>query len=132
MANKIQRNDRTDNSICMTTTIEIPIYDIDVIVIIDSNWVDVNEKFELDLSENDLKAEAWTICDEGRFNEIYVLFKPETIDNETLLHELFHIISRICEARDIVMDHKNDEPLAYLQGYIGQRVFEIRDQFLKF
>lgn len=116
----------------MTTTIEVPIYDIDVIVIIDSNWVDVNKKFELDLSENDLKAEAWTICDEGRFNEIYVLFKPQAIDNGTLLHELFHIIVRICEARDIVMDHKNDEPLAYLQAYIGQRIFEIRDQFLKF
>ena len=132
MANKIQRNDRTDNSNRMTTTIEVPIYDIDVIVIIDSDWTSVNKEYDLGLEGTDFQAQAWTIYDPEDEDKIYVLFKNSTLDYSTICHELHHVIARICEARDIVMDHKNDEPLAYLQAYIGQRIFEIKDQFLKF
>lgn len=114
------------------TTIELPIYYLDIVVIIESDWLQVSKKFKLGITEVDLQANAWTIHDEaGDENEIFLLLKPSALDYWTITHELMHIITKICICRAITMDAQNDEPLAYLQGYIGQKLFEFRDKFIQ-
>lgn len=111
------------------TTIELPIYNLDIIVII-NDWQEANRKFKLQFREEDYEVCAWTIYDEPYIdnNEIFLLLRQPYLDNETILHELIHVISGICNRRGIVMDPTNDEPLAYLQGYIGNKILEFRDK----
>lgn len=114
------------------TTIELPIYDLELVVLINS-WEEANKKFKLGFKETDYSACAWTIYGEKcqSDSEIYLLLKDGYLDDKTILHELYHIISGICELRCIKPDPVNDEPLAYLQGYIGQKLFEFRDKYIE-
>lgn len=113
------------------TTIELPIYYLDIVVIID-NWDIANKKFKLQLKEQDFGGKALTIEDDDlSLGEIYLLLKSDSLDYWTICHELFHLISAICKVRGIKMDVENDEPLAYLQSYIGQEIFNFRDKYLE-
>lgn len=113
------------------TTIELPIYDLQLVVIIDS-WEEANKKFKLNFSEDDYNCCAWTIHNEpGMSNsEVYLMLRDPFVDYGTIMHEMIHVISAICELRNIAFDTQNDEPIAYLNGYIGQKVFEFRDKHL--
>lgn len=115
------------------TTIELPIYYLDLVLVIDQDWSKYNKKFKLGLSEADYLARAWTIHDDSgeNDNEIFLLLKPDNLDYWTICHELYHIITKICLCRGIDQDPKNDEPLAYLQAYIGQEIFKFRDKYVK-
>ncbi len=93
-------------------TLNIPIYDLKLIVVIDDC--------------------AWTIYDEPFVpdNIIYLLLRSGEMDYGTIVHELMHVISGVCKLRGLEMDHENDESLAYLQGWAGDKVFKARDIFL--
>jgi len=114
------------------TTIEIPIYELDIVIVIDTSWEVANKKFKLGLDEDDLKAHAWTNLhpDYNGRHEVYVLLKPNYLDNNTLLHEIYHLISWIAIAKGFTLDANNDEPQAYLQGYLGSKILEFRDGYL--
>ena len=114
------------------TTIELPIYDLEIVVIIDK-WEEANKKFKLRFTEAEYQAEAWTIYDEPYLShsEIFMLFKESALDYNTLLHELTHCISGVCKLRGIKLDENNDEPLAYLQGYIGEKLLNFRDKYFQ-
>ncbi len=115
------------------TTIELPIYELDLIVIIDLEWSSANKKFKLQLDPEDLEAHALTKMHpeyKGR-HELYLLLKPEHLDNNTLIHEIYHLVSWICLAKGITLDADNDEPLAYLAGYIGEKVLEFKEKYIE-
>ncbi len=111
------------------TTIELPIYDLDIVIVI-NDWDQLitilKKRFAVKLTQDHYDACGLTIYNEPGIddNEIWLLLKKPYLNTWTVCHELMHIISGICELRGIVMDPKNDEALAYLQGYIGERVFE--------
>lgn len=113
------------------TTIELPIYDIEIVIII-NNWEEASKKFKLKFTEEEYEAEAWTIYNAPYLSdsEIFMLFKDDSLDYNTMIHELTHCISGICKLRGIGLDIENDEPIAYLQGYVGQKLFEFRDKYL--
>lgn len=116
------------------TTIELPIYEIDLVIVVDKDWEKANKKFKLELEPNWLKAHALTYCDleaDTTKAEIYLLIKDYDFSYNTVSHELFHIISIICDLRDINMDKGNDEPLAYLQGYLGEKILNFREKYLE-
>lgn len=114
------------------TTIELPIYDLEIVIIIDK-WQEANKKFKLRFTESEYEAAAWTIYDEPYLSgsEIFMLFKEDSLDYNTILHELTHCISGVCKLRDIKLDKDNDEPIAYLQGYIGEKLLKFRDKYLE-
>lgn len=114
------------------TTIELPIYITDIIVIID-NWEESDKKFDLYLERDDFKAHAltWLYPEYEKKHEIFVLLKTDFLDYNTLCHELYHIVMYVCEAKGIKPDEDNDEPLSYLQGYIAEKLFAFRDKYLK-
>lgn len=114
------------------TTIELPIYRADIVVIID-NWEEADKKFKLDLEKEDLKAHAITWLDPvyKKKHEIFVLLKTEFLDYNTVCHELYHIVMFVCEAKGIKPDLENDEPLAYLLGHIAEKLFAFRDKWIR-
>lgn len=56
---------------------------------------------------------------------LFIIFTYEYLDINTITHETFHILSEIMNSRDVKYDHYNDEPWAYLNGYINEKIFEI-------
>lgn len=107
-------------------TVEIPVYYVDVIIVIYDDFLAVDKKYKLKLKEafapedaNDCHAVTHLHPDYVDKNEIYVLFKPQHLNIDTFSHELIHVIGYICSTRGIFMDCDNDEPMAYLQGYIS-------------
>lgn len=110
-------------------TFEIPIYFIDVILVIHDDFELIDKKYKLNLREGfdgDDPNECHALtCIHPKYNEkseIYVLFKPKWLDIDTLSHEITHIISNISVLKGIVLDPSNDEPLAYLTGYITKQL----------
>ncbi len=114
-------------------TIEIPIYDMDVIICIHQKHDDVIKKFKLDLDPRDYDdARAFSFADtkSGQL-EIFFWLSDANVDSNTIFHEFIHVISYFCQHRDTKYDPKNDEPIAYLGGYIGERIMDTIDLYKK-
>lgn len=117
----------------MITTIELPIYELDIVCLIEQDWENSNRKHKLNLDNDCLSAHAVTtlLPYTKQRHEIYLLLKPNYLDYNTLGHELHHLINYICIAKGIQPDAENDESLAYLSGYLSQQIFEFRDKYLR-
>lgn len=116
------------------TTIELPIYNVDIVIIISTEWQVVKKKYDLDMDADDLGTCAMTLMypgDKNNVSEIYLVLRPEYLDYNTILHELLHVVFCVCDLKSIKADVNNDEPLTYLQGYIGEKLFEFRDKYIK-
>lgn len=112
-------------------TLEIPIFYIDIIVIIHSNINEVDVKFKLGLKDAfypDDPNECHAVTCNGPVyedkSEIYVIFKPKFLSADTFAHELTHIMNFICIAKGMNPSSADDEPYAYLQGYVVKRLME--------
>jgi hypothetical protein len=114
------------------TTIELPIYHLDIVILISDSWETYNKKFKLNLDSEYLSAHAVTTVhpEYKEKHEIYLLLKPKYLDYNTLCHELMHLVMYICDLKGIRPEQDNDEPLAYLQGYLAEELFKFRDLFI--
>lgn len=111
--------------------VRIPIYEMNLIIVVEKDFHVSNKKFKLELEENEKDINtphAWTV---NRENEIYLLLNPSHLDYNTICHELTHVLLFIADQRNIKLDVENDEPLAYLNGYIGEKVFKFADRCRK-
>lgn len=114
------------------TTIELPIYNLDIVILID-NWEEANKKFKLGLDEDWYLSHAITMTHPVYTDkyEIFLLLRKPYLDYNTVLHELHHVLNMFCNCKGIIPDPENDEALAYLQGYIGEKILKFRDKYLK-
>ena len=107
--------------------IEIPIYYGELHVFITDNFKEANNKFKLAIPE-DLLEGYDSIVDkfgsDGGPLKIYVLLRPETTF-KIIAHESLHIVSHICLHTGIKGDFCNDEPLAYLLGWVSEKLLEL-------
>ncbi len=53
----------------------------------------------------------------------HVLLNKKLLDINTIAHEAFHISYEILESLGIEVSKENDEPLAYLLGYIVEEIY---------
>ncbi len=110
-------------------TIEVPIYCLDIVVSVVSDFEEINTKFKLDLEPQEgAKAFCFASDHIGKL-EIYLGFHPDYLDHDTILHELVHVIAYLCKHRDIKFDPDNDEPIAYFFGYVGERILQIIEKY---
>jgi hypothetical protein len=119
-------------------TFEIPIYYIDLIMVVHSDMREIDEKYGLGLKNhegwddpNDCHAFTQTHPVWKGKAEIYVCFKPEALDHDTIGHELCHIMSQIAIQKGIILDPANDEPIAYLQGYVSAKIYAAREKYFE-
>ena len=52
----------------------------------------------------------------------FMMFLPESRDEETLYHEALHLATAILDHFGVEISHENDEVMAHLQGYIVRLV----------
>lgn len=100
-------------------TIDIPIYYGKLVMVLSDNWEEVNLKYWNDIG--DQFAAAVFQRDIKNFPRYIVAFngKPE---GKTIAHEVVHLVSHIFRDRGITMDPYNDEPQAYLTGFLFQEI----------
>ena len=57
--------------------------------------------------------------------ECVLIFDEEQITNETIWHESLHSAFKVLHRKNIDTDYKQQESLAYLQGYIATEILKI-------
>ena len=100
--------------------IEIPIYYGDLIIIQAKNWKEVNKKYGTKANK---EFDAITFKNEKKsgYTEYVVAFinKPK---GEVIAHEVTHLVNHIFIDRLMQLDAYNDEPQAYLTGFIFAQI----------
>lgn len=101
------------NPILEDTTFTVPIYGLNLRI---SIVTDIEKIF----SEPDVKgAVGLTVAHD---NTVAILFEYDKITDAVIFHEVQHAVNFICRLRDIKLDLNNDEPQAYLSGFVGEHV----------
>lgn len=106
-------------------TINIPIYHGKLTIIKNPDIKEVNEKYDLGDDEC-LKYDALTfvnIKSNGFFHSIIIF---NTVSSSIIAHEAMHVVSYLFKHNGIEYSIDNDEPQAYLLGWIVKQC----DKFL--
>lgn len=102
-------------------TINIPIYQCKLTLILDKDLSYIVKKYNtIDLSDYG----AVTMRVPNKHSEYIIAF--EYTEGSIIAHELVHLINYIFEDKHISLDIKNDEPQAYLTGWLFKQI----DNFL--
>ena len=72
---------------------------------------------------------AWTEDKFYRDSYLTVIFHASYLDSDTVAHEAVHIKNRIFEHAGILHDPKNDEPEAYLLGWIVKQITDATQEY---
>ena len=101
--------------------IKVPIYLTDIIVIETIDYKDVNEYFCINIDNNLYDA---VVFEDKRDNIILAIKNKK---QHIIVHEIVHIVNIIFKKCLIRLDLENDEPQAYLTGYIFKEINKILD-----
>jgi len=116
---------------------EIPMspYSVDLWLIISSDPSEAVTKFNHSHPNLAIKwtndMAAWTEDKFYKDSFLTVIFHASFTDANTVSHEAVHIKNRIFEHAGILHDPKNDEPEAYLLGWIVQKITEAINEYRK-
>lgn len=98
-----------------------PIYDAEVTVYILKRMKDIPKKHHVEKSHTS-GSDALVFCEEKRGVMRYVICLPKIPRGGLLAHEITHLVNMIFEDRGIKLDTLNDEPQAYLTGWLFDKV----------
>lgn len=109
-----------------TKSFKIPIYFGVVTVVQTSDKEAVKKRFKIDCYDNNP-------CIYSRSNYYFTIIFPEsnTIDINAIAHECVHLTNYRLKSIDYKFDYDNDEPYAYLLGYLCQTIYDILVEFQK-
>lgn len=99
-----------------TKRIKIPIYYGELILIQSNDWLEINSKYGFSLN-NSFDAITFKQTKSNGQAQYFAVFG----DNPTLsiiAHEAVHIVNQIYIDRQMKLDPDNDEPQAYLTGWV--------------
>jgi hypothetical protein len=109
-------------SVMRKTTIDIPMYQCKLTIILDKDLSYIEKKYGTK-SLSDYGAVTMRVPD--KFSEYIMGF--EYSDGTIIAHELVHLKNYIYQDRCIKLDVDNDEPEAYLTGWLFKQI----ETFLK-
>lgn len=102
-------------------TIGIPIYDGYINIVLAD---DINEAIEhYGLGEKDCSC-AFVMPDRKTKGIYWVVFGLKKLSHNTIAHEIVHLVNLIFLDRGIKPDLKNDEPQAYLTGWLTDKMYK--------
>jgi len=102
----------------MIKKIKIPIYNGTLVLIQNKSLQDIPKKWKPE--KFDLSGYAAVTCHrDNKFGfRYFVILFTKSIGSKTIAHEALHCMSDIFDHRGIKFDIYNDEPAAYLLGWI--------------
>ena len=105
--------------------IKIPLYRGRFVVILTNSKTKL-KKYLPKFEQESIYAHSWVAEYKSKQGYIMVLnFNNETtkITNGTITHEVVHIADFIADDKGFIADFHNDEPIAYLAGWITDEVY---------
>lgn len=107
-------------------TKEIPIYHTKLTIVFSDDFKKAIEKLKLRFPGLDVSLYDAFASDQrtksGRLH-MYVFFKPDPT-HSSIAHEVVHLVNFVFENCNIRPDLINDEPQAYLTGWITKQVYD--------
>ena len=119
--------------------IHIPIYGVRVTFIYSNSYqaiVKYGEKDGLDeatlklLGAKDYEGFHIPLIDKDNIRDYYLVVKKNSDKYEeidTITHEVSHLVMDMLTTAGVKLSQKNDEPIAYLTGYLNKEFFKFRD-----
>lgn len=99
-------------------TIKIPIYQCNLTMVLDKDLSYIEKKYKtMPLSDYG----AVTMRIPNKFSEYIVAF--EYTDGAIIAHEIVHLKNLIYQDKGIELDRYNDEPEAYLIGWLFKEIY---------
>jgi hypothetical protein len=95
------------------TTIPIPIYFGKLTIIIVSDWIELDMIHKIKVDENLYDAVVFEIKDNDEY-----LVAIKKVEWSIIAHEVVHLVNAIFLKCGVELDRHNDEPQAYLTGWI--------------
>lgn len=102
-------------------TVKIPIYFGNLKIIIADDLKDVMLKYKLN-GEGNYDAFVWWEDNREGVTQYFVAVSKKNITNSIIAHESVHIVNLIFKHRGIELDIINDEPQAYLTGWVFRQI----------
>lgn len=108
-------------------TVDIPIYHGYLRIVITKDFIKAAKKLKIDDEGNDLSTFGSFVCTskDNIGHSQYNIFLNKDIDHDLLAHEVVHLVNAICVERKIKLDPFNDEPQAYLTGWITGEIYKV-------
>lgn len=101
-------------------TIKIPIYCGNLSIIYDKELIEVEKKYKTKSLKD---FGAVTLKDENKYRHYVVAFTDST-HLSNIAHEIVHLKNHIFLDCAIELDRYNDEPEAYLTGWLFDQIYE--------
>lgn len=100
--------------------IKIPLYFGELVVIECKNFSKINERYKTEMT-NEWQAGVIRHTTKKGYTQYIVAFleKPSP---QTIAHEAVHIVNHIFADRYVNLDLYNDEPQAYLTGWVVEQI----------
>lgn len=109
------------------THVKIPIYFGDLKIIVTDDLQRVGDKYDLgDTAEWD--AITFTLTKNG-YHRFCLAFKTN-VTLSIVCHETVHAVNRIFDTRGVKLDLLNDEPQAYLSGWVFNECYKFLNRVL--
>jgi hypothetical protein len=97
--------------------IDIPIYGGTVMFIFTDNLEEVNLEYNLGDNLNDFEGVVFNNNDKD-----YFYLATTSKSARVNVHEIIHLVNDIFKSRSIKLDLDNDEPYAYMAGWIASEL----------
>lgn len=104
----------------MQKIITIPIYYGKLVLFQLDDLKDIPKEFDPEFDTHGYNGLTWTHDSETGFRYFCMAFEMNTTQ-KIIAHESYHCLNNIFEHRGIQHDLRNDEPAAYLLGWIVER-----------
>lgn len=67
----------------------------------------------------------------GKYNNLFPIIFSKNIKQGSIPHEALHVVNYIFKRAGIELDLDNDEPQAYLLGWIVDQIYKVQEEFQK-
>lgn len=118
----------------IATSLSIPIYSSRLHIAFSENVLKDKEALNKRFPDTITEESSFCAMTDSRENHILVIFDMKNIKDELTLieviaHEALHVTSYLFIRKGIKPDVNNDEPQAYLLGWVAGEIFKV---YLKF
>lgn len=102
-------------------TVKIPLYHGRLVIMATNDLTLVDKKYGLPPSKG-FDAMVFNNDTENGFSVYCVAFDTDYITFHNVAHEAFHVVTNIFKDRGMYIDLSNDEPAAYLLGWVVKEI----------
>ena len=109
---------------------DVPFYHSDLILVFSNDFKKTALDLKLNIGDDDLNDYgAFVFPSKNKNNfQLYYVFFNQNPSHCSIAHEITHLVNYILKDFHIKHDFDNDEPQAYLTGWIADKIYFAKDK----